>query len=654
MKGGLLLFSISCLPSFRNTKGNGKENIITKLKGANVKTCSAYVGLSSETKPAYLNCFYQFLISSRTIAALMGKLQTSAVPQLRSAQDMLNRIRHSLQMMSARWKIAVNSVFSLDDIVTENLRLPFRTLGQVPLAHFPETFGRLMILAAKEIIDDSSAVEEILTGQWASPENEVPGVTSPSHNFSPITLTVGKLTCEQALNEHFASRVNGEITKNNRPKIKTAPAFLFMVLNWIPNAEKQILLPFFRLNDYAIAGKTTNYIGYAFFYKKEDSERYIIKVRRFKGWRLFDDERHEETQVSNRMESKIFYKKANWRCEMVVYIRDKNALSKNFDFSQDVYQNRQSNVKKDRENPINVKKRKASHSSQEEAKVDNFQEPSSVNKKIKTPSDNVSRPIKSPELSPAFFEKDKVQIEHMKDEISWRLEENTMEIEHTDKDIFPRIESIELFVEDVFSVYGKNRNQGLAALLAKHRQKSSFSREEDQRENFSDKKNYVINWYNRYAIRLIVMHYASMNVDEKPFLYMKALIWSCDALNTVYPADKRFFSAAYAKLLALKKIFFKSAKSSEERELFQNLFETFMEKAQKMGLIERNLKLQKTLQFTPSNKFLEEILADNLFRNIRTVVECLKRRYLKQESCPEAIIILAKARENYLENTYHT
>lgn len=316
------------------------KNEIDIPKNSNSKTIikNPCIKLSCNTQPAYANVFYQFIRSTRTLSNVIknSKIQNN-IPKS-SAIELLDRIQNALSILRKPPNFFTATVPSFDDIKIDNPDAPSLTLGSLPLSSFIKTFISFLGNALRETGSEAAEMKNYLFGFWMPPEQPEFPVEVSKLEMNPIVLIVGRQSCAEAMRQQFISRVTHEMSLNVRSLQEIVPVYIFATLSWddVQSKKSHILLPFFHPIKYAKKEKGYAYIAQAFFYKSEQSARYLTRINRQSGWVEVLDDESSYIDVTNEVPARITEKGETWVCEMIVYIRWRNISLTKFELNEGV------------------------------------------------------------------------------------------------------------------------------------------------------------------------------------------------------------------------------------------------------------------------------------------------------------------------------
>lgn len=217
-----------------------------------------------------------------------------------------------------------------------------------------------------------------------------------------------------------------------------------------------------------------------------------------------------------------------------------------------------------------------------------------------------------------------------------------------EKEQFPRMESLALFSKSFFE---RQKNQ--IAMLGQHIQKNNAAI--TSMTNLNPDK--IIEAYRRFATRVMLLYYASMNPQDRPVIYAKALFYACKTVDDFYVTDQRFFSAAYNIIFSLNKNINSWKKNEEEKNVFLELFNGFALCAQAKGFVGNTSKTFMMERFI--NRFehsytelLQQLLIDKHFHHVKNFVDHLNKLKPGKYLAPEISKLAEKPREYYLGKIY--
>lgn len=526
---------------------------------------------------------------------------------------------------------------------------------------FLKIFIPLLSRGYAELERGSNKIEEIIGGIWTRPDKPS-SVAKSSDQVNPLVLNVGRVSFEEALRQYISIRTGNELNLNTRPKMEVPPSYIFVVLNWeLPPTEKNsAFLPYFLLTPYVTSRVGGSYVAHALIFQSESDGRYMTQVHRQNSWMLFDDEVSSAISVTNDLQGVTHYKGKRWRCVMIVYSHTSSLEDRGFDISQSLRSNIQAiPQRKKEEHPLVAGKVTSLLSAQEE--IISFP-PSPPSKKrersLQSSSFSAASSTKSPKIaldrspSPPIeqcYSAKKTSESSLPQSLpasrSFSAGRKSTRAASQRIEDLPRIESFVFFVEDMRALQTHSEFAS-AVLVSKKTQSRSFSNKSDAQET-QLRTSYV-----NLSLRIMLAHYASTYASEQAELYVQALRYCTELVETVYAADRAFFVTVRMNLQTLRKQLLIEKKGAAKQSIFEKLSQALLRAARLRGLLEEELPELST-ERKSAVVMLEELLAESSFRNVKTVAKGLERVKRGEEIDEGLGTVLRKAREAYLNNYYN-
>lgn len=623
--------------AFCVSSGKHKPSVETKFrKNLTKKTSRApqnIVMLSSRTSPVYLNALYQIFNSMLTFKMLIYNMKIPFEKNQSKSVKLIKRLREMQDIMSTR-SLIPQDVPSLDSVMGEGLSLN----------EFMKKFIDLAVQACAEAKIETEKMEKILGGKWGQ---KVTLPLAEGLRINPIVLHIGSTSFMDAFETYFATKTNSSLNEHNRPEIVIAPKYIFVALDWTPVDEDRIyeMLPFFKLFNYAKTSKYFYYIAHAFVYRNMKDGSYCTQVHRSNDWWQFHDEASFKVNVTNDVKTHLKYKGAILRCEMIVYNRYEEMSLENFDLNLSTRKNisiRQKLMKN--QNRIVKSADESEYLSDESFSISTSSESKKRNNEFFNSDDTLTSILLNPT---SYSSKNKKSFTT---EMATQMEDLT-EIKEPVDELFPRLYTLSVFVEDVCT------QNFLMAVSVGCSQKLDLSTNQ-QKFILEEINEQLKASHASVAQRLLISHHVSLHARERPQMYLDMLRCVCKNVEYVFSADRRFFSLAYHNILRLNYRTLSDGDTFESRKIFDALKDDFVYCAARKKLLEDKITVppvfQSELIASPIiSNILVQMISDPLFREIRKFDFYFNELGKKDVFRSELQMALYTAREAYLQNNYH-
>lgn len=297
------------------------------------KIYSRHARLSSDTRPVYLNAFYQVFHSFHNLKTSLQKLEITRNRNNSSLVIFIRRVQRTVTNME-EFSRNVKNVVPIDDIIMKSLSSPPATLDELSLVDFTRIFVHLLSRGWAKLQSGPNQVESFLGGAWGR-SAEATSTNEEAERINPIVLTMGRKSFVESFEDYISARIGQKLTSKNRPKVDIAPFYLLFSLNWEvpPTVENSNLLPYLLPTDYLKVKFRGGYIAHALIFRSQNGEKYMTQIHKHKDWVLFYDEINVPIMITNDLKGWVAYKDENWECVMIIYKTYTQTSIKGFDIS---------------------------------------------------------------------------------------------------------------------------------------------------------------------------------------------------------------------------------------------------------------------------------------------------------------------------------